>query len=171
MTYGPIQFLVLGFEGNRFSGKILPALEAVMDSGIIRLIGSLVVKKDPDGEVEVLQVSELSEEEMAELAAIAGGLVGLGEGGILGALRGAEEAVEAVAAKDYFGFDDEDIDDIIDQLPPNYTAGIMLFEHTWAIPFKEAVLEAGGDLIAQGMISPAALVQLGAMLADEEEWD
>jgi uncharacterized membrane protein len=168
MTYGPIQFLVVGFAGNQFRGEILPELETLVRSGLIRVIDLLAVKKDEEGNVEILQVSTLSEAERADLAALAGALVGLGAAGVEGALVGAELAVESLAERDYFGFDDEDIDEILEELPDNSTAAVLLFEHAWAIPFKQAIQRAGGELIAQGFISPGALVALGEMLADEE---
>ncbi|MCL4863402.1 MAG: hypothetical protein KJZ93_28620, partial [Caldilineaceae bacterium] len=116
----------------------------------------------------ILQVSTLSEAERSDLAAFAGAMVGLGAAGVEGALVGAELAVESLAERDYFGFDDEDIDEILDELPDNSTAAVLLFEHAWALPFKQAIQRAGGELIAQGFISPGALVALGEMLADEE---
>jgi hypothetical protein len=94
-------------------------------------------------------------------------MVGLGAGGIESAVASADAAVESLAARDYFGFDEDDIDEILEELPDNSTAAILLFEHTWAIPFKRAIQRAGGELIAQGLISPDALVAFGEMLADE----
>ena len=168
MTYGPIQFIVVGFRGNQFRGEILPELASLVKSRLIRVIDLLVVKKGEDDEVEVLQASTLSESERADLAALAGALIGLGAAGVEGAEILAEANVESLAERDYFGFDEDDVDEIIDDLPDNSTAAVLLFEHSWAIPFKQAIQRAGGELIAQGFISPQALVALGEMIADED---
>lgn len=168
MTYGPIQFIVIGFRGNQFRGEILPELEALVKSKLIRVIDLLVVRKDEDEEVEVFQASTLSEAERADLAALAGALVGLGAAGVEGAELFAEANVESLAERDYFGFDEEDIEEIIEDLPDNSTAAVLLFEHAWAIPFKQAIQRAGGELIAQGLISSGALVALGELMAEDE---
>ena len=168
MTYGPIQFIVVGFQGNQFRGEILPELASLVQSRLIRVIDLLVVKKGEDEDVEVLQASTLSEEERADLAALAGALIGLGAAGIEGAELLAEANVESLAERDYFGFDEDDVEDIIEDLPDNSTAAVLLFEHTWAIPFKQAIQRAGGELLAQGFVSPQALVALGEMIADED---
>ncbi|HMN26680.1 MAG TPA: DUF6325 family protein [Caldilineaceae bacterium] len=168
MTYGPIQFIVVGFRGNQFRGEILPELASLVKSGMIRVIDLLVVKKGEDEDIEVLQASTLSEAERADLAALAGALIGLGAAGVEGAELLADANVESIAERDYFGFDEDDIEEIIEDLPDNSSAAVLLFEHTWAIPFKQAIQRAGGEMIAQGLISPQALVALGEMMADED---
>jgi len=63
MTLGPLEYLIVAFEGNRFSGEILTALHDAQEKGIIRVIDLLVIKKDEQGNVMALELSELSEEE------------------------------------------------------------------------------------------------------------
>ncbi|TML50736.1 MAG: hypothetical protein E6G23_00435 [Actinobacteria bacterium] len=89
MTLGPVQMLVVGFEGDNFSGEIREELERLKEHDIVRLIDLLLVRKNDDGEIEVLQTSDLDQDEAEEFGAIVGALVGFGAGGEEEAERGA----------------------------------------------------------------------------------
>src|SRR5690348_17319748 len=60
MTLGPLEYLVVGFEGNRFTGKILAELRAAQEKGIIRVIDLAVIRKDEQGNVAALELSDLN---------------------------------------------------------------------------------------------------------------
>ncbi len=126
MTYGPIDFLALEFEGNQFKGEILPSLLELVDQKIIRVIDLVIVRKETDGEVAALELQQLDSNTMAVLDPL----------GI--------EVTGMIATND--------IDMIGAQLADNSTAAIMLFENLWAVKFKEAVLEANGRVIMQERI-------------------
>jgi uncharacterized membrane protein len=81
MTFGPVQMLVLEFDGNRFSGEILPELRRLREHDIVRLVDLAFVRKSAAGEVDMLQLSDLSEEEAKTFGGYAGALVGLGMAG------------------------------------------------------------------------------------------
>ena len=87
MNIGPVQMLILGFEDPKFTGEGLAELERLREAEIIRLIDLLAVWKDADGNVAVLQDTQLSEGEAKEFGAVVGGLIGLGMAG--------EEGLEA----------------------------------------------------------------------------
>jgi hypothetical protein len=105
LTLGPVQMLIVGFEGDKFDGSIMKELDRLREHDIVRLIDLLFVKKNEDGEIEVAQRSDLDAEEAQEFGAIIGALVGLGadgeEGAEYGALAGAAEL------EDGHVFDDE----------------------------------------------------------------
>ncbi len=63
MTLGPLEYLVVGFEGNRFTGQILSELRAARDKGIIRIIDLLLIMKDENGDITAMEMSDLSSEE------------------------------------------------------------------------------------------------------------
>lgn len=134
MTLGPLEYLVVGFEGNRFTGEIMAELRAAREKGIIRVLDMFAIKKDAQGNVTALAVSDMSGEEAAELAPLAADLVGL--------------------------FAQEDIDQVAADLPNNSAAGLLLFEHTWAIGLKEAIKRAGGVAMGGGMVAPDVLQEL-----------
>ena len=77
MTLGPLEYLIVGFEGTRFTGRILAELRAARDKGIIRVVDLFAIKKDDQGNVTALELSDLSGEEAAELNPLAGDLMGL----------------------------------------------------------------------------------------------
>ncbi len=134
MTLGPLEYLVVGFEGNRFTGQILSELRAARDKGIIRVVDLLVIKKDDQGNVTALELSDLKGEDAAALGPLAGDLMGL--------------------------FAQDDIAKAAANIPNNSAAGLLLFEHTWAIGLKEAIKNAGGVPIAGGLVAPEALEEL-----------
>jgi hypothetical protein len=51
-----------------------------------------------------------------------------------------------------------------DDIPPDSAAALLLIEHVWAADMREAVFAAGGSLQAQGFLSPAAMLLVGAEL-------
>ena len=92
MAIGPVQLLVLGFSQPKFHGEIIAELERLRESDLVRVIDSLAVYKDADGELEVEHLSNLSKDEAIELGSKIGALIGLGfegeEGAEAGALAG-----------------------------------------------------------------------------------
>lgn len=168
MTIGPLHLTVIRFDGNKFKGEILPELKAVRKAGIIRLLDLMFVLKDSEGNLSSIEISDLSEEEARGFGSVIGGLIGLGAGGAEGAYIGAEAGALALSDKDY-GITPEEIEDIAGGLPSNSSALFILFEHTWAIRLKEAILNAGGGLVTQGLLDPVTLMNLGAELAAAAE--
>jgi hypothetical protein len=75
MTLGPLEYLVVGFEGNRFTGQILAELRAAQDKGIIRVIDLYAIKKDEKGNVTELGLSDVSPEVSAELGPLDSGVL------------------------------------------------------------------------------------------------
>jgi uncharacterized membrane protein len=164
---GPVQMLILGFENPDFKGEALAELQKLRDADIIRVIDALVVYKDAEGNVAVLQDTDLSGEEMGELGAIVGGLIGLGMAGEEGLEVGAEAGAEALEGERIF--DEEDVWYAVDAIPPNTAAAIALFEHRWAIPFRDAIVRAGGFVLADEWIHAKDLVAVGVLAAEEVE--
>jgi uncharacterized membrane protein len=168
MTMGPLHLVVLAFDQPSFEGWVADELDFLRDEGIIRIVDALAVYKSPEGEITALQESDLGLDERIEVGAIIGGLIGLGAAGEEGAIAGALGRAEALAENE-FGMDDEDIAAVAERLLPDSAALILLFEHTWAVGLKEAVIDAGGFVVAQGILDPATLVGLGASMAGELE--
>ena len=132
------------------------------------MIDALAVYKDSAGEIEVEHLSNLSKEEAIEHGTKVGALIGLGiegeEGTIAGTEAGAEAAAEGVTA-----FSDEEAWDVIEEIPNDFAAALLLIEHQWAVPRRDAVVRAGGFRISDGFISPLDLVEVGLMTAVEAE--
>ncbi len=163
---GPVQLVVLGFSKPDFRGEILAELERLRESDTVRVIDSLTVYKDAEGDVAVLKVSNLSDEESAEFGALVGALVGLGAGGEEGMETGAELGAEA-AAEGVDVFPEEEAWDVLDETPTDSAAALILLEQRWAIPLRDAITRAGGFPISSGLINPLDLVDVGLLSAAE----
>lgn len=132
--HGPIDYIVVGFEGNKFDGSILKALGDAVDAGVIRLVALALVMKDESGQVKSMTVGESGDDYMVEFSE------------------------KYVTNTDEVGQDD--IDEVAELLNPNTAAGLLVIEQLWAKPLKEALLNANGVLIAEGRIHPDAANEL-----------
>ena len=168
MAIGPVQLIVLGFEHPNFHGEIIAELERLRESDTVRVIDALAVYKDAAGEIEVEHLSNLSEDEAIELGTKVGALIGLGlgiegeEGMEAGAQAGAEAAADGVHV-----FSDEEAWDVLEDIPSDTAAALLLIEHHWAVPLRDAVARAGGFRLSDGFISPLDLVEIGLVSAEE----
>ena len=178
--FGPIQIWTFAFDGNRFSGEILPELDRLKDADVIRLIDLLVVRKDAAGRVATVTASDLDWEEATSFGAVIGGLIGLGvdgeEGAKIGAMAGALELADGHILSD------RTRDELVEVIPPNTTSAIALVEHVWAKPLKAAIVRAGGmeidndwlrldDLVALGLRNTLQLGEIDSQAEEEEEQD
>jgi uncharacterized membrane protein len=127
MAIGPVQLIVLGFRHPDFHGEIITELERLRESDTVRVIDSLVVYKDKDGELEVEHLSNLSPDEAIELGSKVGALIGLGIDGEEGVQKGARVGAEA-AADGIHAFSDEDAWDVIEDIPNDSAAALILLE-------------------------------------------
>jgi uncharacterized membrane protein len=168
MAIGPVQLLVLGFTQPDFQGAIRGELQRLKDNDLVRVIDSLAVRKDAQGNVSVLHESQLTGEEAAEVGATVGALVGLGAGGPEGMEAGAEMGA-AAAAEGAGVFSEEEAWDVLAEIPEDTAAALVLLEHRWAIPLRDAIAAAGGFRLASEFISPLDLVALGLVRAEEAE--
>jgi uncharacterized membrane protein len=167
MAIGPVQLIVLGFSHPDFHGEVIAELERLRQSDTVRVIDSIAVYKDAAGELEVEHLSNLTEQEAIELGSKIGALVGLGIAGEEGAEAGAEAGAEQAAAEGIDVFGDSDEWDVIEDIPNDSAAALILLEHHWAVPLRDAIARAGGFRIADGFISPLDLVSIGLMTAAE----
>jgi uncharacterized membrane protein len=162
-----VQLIVLGFNHPDFHGEVIAELERLHASGTVRVIDALAVYKDQAGELEVEHLSNLTEQEAIEFGTKIGALIGLGidgeEGMEAGAIAGAEEA----EAEGINVFGDADEWDVLEDIPNDSAAALVLLEHHWAVPLRDAIARAGGFRISDGFISPLDLVGIGLMTAEE----
>ena len=132
-TMGPVDYLVVRFPGNKFSGRIIPELVNLVNNGILRVLDFVFVLKDADGNLSITEAKDLRD----EAGALAELLKDTGE-----------------------WFYEGDIDALAATLENNSSAGILLVENTWAIRFKEALLDANAELIDMGRIPPETIAKV-----------
>jgi uncharacterized membrane protein len=165
MAIGPVQLLVVGFDGGEPTGKILPELRRLREHDVVRLIDLMVVRKDSEGNVDAIQASDLSDEEAMEFGAVVGALIGFGAAGEEGTEAGALAGVAEL--EDGHAFDEGEVWYVADSIPNDSTAAIALLEHRWAIPLRDSIREAGGRVFSDAWVHPSDLVTAGLAAAAE----
>jgi hypothetical protein len=135
-SLGPVELLFVEFPGNQFTGEIIPALSALIDQGTIRVIDLVFVAKDADGNSVGIALEDLPGEAKDAFSELV------------------TELAELIA--------EEDVEDLAEGLEPNSSAAILLFEHAWAIPFRDAIAGSGGRLVARLPITEEALAEIAA---------
>jgi hypothetical protein len=141
MSLGPVEYIVVGFPGNKFKGDILPALADLVSDGLIRVMDLAFVRKDADGSVLAFELEDLATEE-----------------------------AEAFAFEKAIGdlLNEEDLMLIADRLEPDSSAAVLIWENLWARRFAETVREADGMLVDYDRI-PYDVVQAAIDYADAIE--
>jgi uncharacterized membrane protein len=169
MAIGPVQLIVLGFNHPQFHGEIIAELENLRQSDTVRVIDALAVYKDADGEIGVEHLSNLTQDEAIELGTTIGALIGLGIEGEEGMEAGAEAGAEAAAEGNGVHVFDEDAWDVLEDIPNDSAAALILLEHQWAVPLRDAIARAGGFRLSDGFISPLDLVEIGLVTREEAD--
>jgi len=158
---GPVQLVVIRFDQAELDGGIRDELARLREADVVRLIDALLVRRDDAGTIEVIQQSDLTITEAEEIGAYVGALIGLGIGDVDAIEAGAE--IGASAGADGHLLDEEGASYIADSIPNGTAAAIVLLEHRWAIPLRDAIVEAGGSLVGGEWISPVDLLAAGLL--------
>jgi uncharacterized membrane protein len=165
MTIGPLQLVLVKFADDRQMRQISDEIKAVRRSGIIRLVDLIIIHKDANGVLQEKSYTDLAEAQKAEYGLVLRGLLGM-----RAAYKTAGEVDQITAAMSLspgdFGITSAQIPQIVAGLPNGGTAMLILFEHTWAVKLKEVLLNAGGELISQGLLSPEVMALGGTTLEE-----
>jgi hypothetical protein len=119
---GPVDYMIVAFPGNQFKGEIAPALADLVDAGTIRIIDLAFVGKDADGEAVAFELTELDPDVRQGLENM-----GVEVGGLL---------------------NEDDLISTAEELEPNTSAALLVWENVWARDVKQALISAGGQLVA-----------------------
>jgi len=147
MAIGPLHILVIGFDHPDFTGRALDELSKLEDGDVVRLVDLLFVEKDDDGNIVTLQVDEIDDAKRESLGDLAGAFVGLG----------ADLDGDGVADDI-----DEELWDIAAEIPRGTAAAIVILEHRWAIGLRDALADAGGQLVGDALVPAEELAAMGA---------
>lgn len=164
MTVGPVQVIFFGFDRtDQFRGQVLEELANLRGRGLIRLIDLFLALKETSGEIVAVELNDLTEQESVEFGQVVGKLLGVSN---VSAGELAASAIENVlaSASHSVGLDYPGLKMIVEDLSPGQAFGVLMFEHTWAIPLSAAIRRAGGIPLAQGFLTPEALVMVGEEL-------
>lgn len=131
---GPIDYIIVGFEGNKFDGSILKAVADAIDAGTIGLVDLALISKGEKGDVTKVNIADLGDQYAVEFST---------------KYKPEGENIEQ-----------DDIDEMSDLLEDNTSAGLLIIEQLWAKPLKKALIDANGVLVAEGRIHPDAAAEL-----------
>jgi len=132
MSVGPVDVYIFGFPGNKFTGRIAPAILEQVENGTIRVLDLEFVMKDADGVVTTLQVQDLDAETGAEFVGLE-----ITRPGALGP---------------------EDAEEISEDLLPNSSALLIAVENLWAAQLVDA-LQAADAVVIDYVRIPVDVVQ------------
>jgi len=138
MTLGPLEYLVVGFQGNNFDGSISREIAKVVEQKIISLVDVVMIARDGSGNAVIVEIDNKNDPRFASFASLLGDTKGL--------------------------LTEDDVLGIAESLPDNTSGLIMLFEHRWAVDIKDAMAAAGGFLVAREVIPPEVVEEVSAEL-------
>jgi Family of unknown function (DUF6325) len=129
---GPVEYLIVAFPGNKFRGEIGPALADLVEAGTIRIMDIAFVGKDEDGAVAAFELSDIDPD--------------------------VREGLENLGMESTGLFSEEDLEAAAEELEPNTSAALLVWEDVWAREVAEAMRAAGGVLFDFGRL-PHEVVQ------------
>lgn len=132
---GPIDYIIVGFEGSEFNGNILRSLVDPVENGVISIVALSAIIKDKDGAVTTLSIADFGDEYIAEFS-------------------------QKYVSNPDSPVDAEDIDEMADLLENDTAAGLLVVEQLWAKPLKQALIDANGVLVAEGRVHPDVAEEL-----------
>jgi hypothetical protein len=144
MSLGPLQVMVVNFEDTNFTGEIEAELIRLEETGTLRVLDVIFVAKSLDGDIEVIRTDDVHS------GALSQALLGIGDD---------SAAVEAAV-------EDADVWYAADAIEPGSAAGIMVLEHRWSIPLRDAIAAAGGTSVVTEWVDEEEVISLGVALPD-----
>jgi Family of unknown function (DUF6325) len=119
MSIGPVEYMIVAFPGNRFTGEIVPAIAEQVDNGTIRVIDLAFVIKDADGNVAAMEAGDLDSD--------------------------VYEAFHSLETSDGMGLlNEDDLTAAAEELEPNSSAALLVWEDLWAAKIADAIRKADG---------------------------
>ncbi len=134
---GPIDYIIVGFEGDKFNGGILREIGNAIENGTIGLVAMAFIQKDSQGNVNTFNIEDLGDEYAIEFS--------------------------TKYKSDNNLVTQDDIDEVSELVESNTSVGLLIIEQLWAKPLKKALLDANGVLVAEGRIHPDANEELNSM--------
>jgi len=138
MSQAPVEYLIVGFPDTNFNGEMVPALQELVDDGLIRILDMVFIVKELDGSFTAFEFEDHTS---------------LDAWGVL------VEAMDGL-------FNDEDIALAAERLEPGTAAALLVWEDLWATKFSDAVRANGGQFIAGERIPPSAIEQAASAVAE-----
>ena len=134
LEIGPVDFIIIEWPpGAQLTGEGLAEIVNLTERGIVRVLDLAFVKKEEDGSVAGIALTDLDHDGTLDIVAFEGASSGL--------------------------MTQDDYDEAGEALEPGAAAAIIVYENTWAAPFVAAVRRSGGQAVAGGRIPVADLLE------------
>ena len=117
----PVDYMIVAFPGNEFKGEIAPALADLVEKGTIRIIDLAVVSKDADGNIAAFELTDIDPD--------------------------VRKGFENMGVEVNGLFNEEDLQAAGEELDPNSSAALLVWENLWARDVAQAIRNAGGELL------------------------
>jgi hypothetical protein len=137
MSLGPVEMLLVKFPGNQFTGEIVPALQELVDNNTVRILDLLFIKKDADGSLTIIEVDEVDEDEVYD-------------------------AFDPLVPEVNGFLSESDAITLAQSLEANSSATLLLFENVWATRFRDAIVNAKGQVLLNERIPHSVIEALSA---------
>lgn len=137
MSLGPVEMLLVKFPGNQFTGEIVPALQELVDNHTVRILDLLFIKKDADGSLTIIEVDEVDEDEVYD-------------------------AFDPLVPEVNGFLSERDAITLAESLEANSSAALLLFENVWATRFRDAIVNANGQVLLNERIPRSVIEALSA---------
>ena len=137
MSLGPVEMLLVKFPGNQFTGEIVPALQELVDNNTVRILDLLFLKKDADGSLTIIEVDEVDEDEVYD-------------------------AFDPLVPEVNGFLSESDAITLAESLEANSSAALLLFENVWATRFRDAIVNANGQVLLSERIPHRVIEALSA---------
>src|SRR5512139_2303781 len=138
----PIEYALVEFKGNKFSGKIVPELQDLADRGIVRFVDIVFIQKYKDGTTKAIELNDLDPDTYKLFVPVG-------------------EHVQSL-------FTEDDLQIAAGKLRKNSAAVLFLWENLWTANLRKAIQDAGGRLVERRQIEPAVVDEFKKDLAAEE---
>jgi len=139
----PLEYALIGFADAKPTGKIVPELLDLAARGIVRFIDIVFIQKEADGNIRTVELNDLDPESYEMFVPIG-------------------EHVSSL-------FTNDDLEIAASKLPENSAAMLLLWENLWVANIRQALLDAGGELVERAQIAPEVVKQFEQELAEEQK--
>jgi predicted double-glycine peptidase len=156
--FGLLQVVNIRFEGKVFPMDVMKQMKGILNRDLIRPVAYIVLVKDREGNILVLEGGDLEEEEAPEMNTVISYVIGR----VAGRLGPAGEG----AAPDPSGISEKHLQKMAEDLPPDRSALLLILEHVWAKKARDLFSSLGGSFVSHEMITHDMLIRLGAQLRE-----
>jgi len=157
-AFGLLQIANIRFEGKPSFIEVGQQLKSILNRDLIRAIAFIVLAKDREGNIFVLEGGDLEEEEAVEINAVIGYLVGI--------MAGRADIADEATAVDTSGISEKNLQKMAEDLPPDHSALLLILEHVWTKKATELFSSFHGSVVSHAVITSNELIRLGAKLRE-----